>query len=379
MSYRPARRADFAVGLAATNDLVDYWGELAWHANEVVPNLVHEEALLSRALWVWEGAGEPTGPPADTERPSSARLLAELEMESLRKLAIDGGALPANFLGLIWRRAQIIFEINTISPWHPLALLAPGSQPSNALRNAYSTALLADRMGSRLGLSQTQRHCAAAAALTMNWGILQLQDRLSASRGGPTSQDMQSIKDHPRAAAALLRERGLDNPDWLAAVEQHHEEPDGRGYPNRLLENATTRGAQILRACDRYIALTASRRFRFGGKVSDAKERARFLIPETGGLRAALLAELGEHPPGGFWTDPNNGHIHICLGRDPSGIERAVSLSSMDSALPRPLAGLFEDSPRELSVPEHRTAVERLDALSWLNEASYTPRQLHRQ
>lgn len=364
MPYRLARRADFAVGLTATNDAVDYWGEIAWKAMHVVESLDQEGDLLSRGLWVWEGTAPPSGPPADTERPGSTRRLIELEIEGLRKLTLKGAVLPANFLGLIWRRAQIISEINETTPWHPLALLAPDSHPSNALRNAYSCAALADRISARLGFSTNQRHCVAAAALTMNWDILQLQDQLSSTRGGPTAQDMQCIKSHPMAASAMLRERGLDNPDWLSAVEQHHEEPDGRGYPLRILESATSQGAQIIRACDRYVALTASRRFRPGSKSSEAKERVGQLIPYTRGLRLALLTELGKNPPGGFWCAPDTGVPHLCLGQDRSGIERAVSLSPMDSAEPRLLAGLLEEPPRELSILEHRTAVERLEMLS---------------
>lgn len=363
MAYRLARRSDFAVGLATQSALYDFWGDVALPSGSIVANLAEEEAMLRHSLWVWSAAAQPDYPPADTERPFSYRNWLELEIETLRKLTVDGATLPANFLSIVWRHSLNIASINETCPWHPFALLAPGNHPSNALRNAFLSAILADRIAGRVGLPSPQRHSVTAAALTMNWGIFQLQDRLSSSKNGLTPKDMQSIKSHPMAAGELLRQQGLANQEWLDAVEQHHEEPDGKGYPAKLLEEKTSVGGQILRACDRFVALTSSRRFRAGNTTSRARECLLKLVSDIHGIQSAISADLGPTPPGGFWREESTGRLYLSLGQTHENPPMALPLDSLDGPLPKPISGMSEMPPHDLSLTEHRLVLDRLDAI----------------
>lgn len=73
--------------------------------------------------------------------------------------------------------------------------------------------------------------------------------------GKLTDDDKRQLQEHPSHAAGLLQRM----PDWTAAaamVRQHHEMPDGRGYPDGLTGDAICPGAKILAIVDAFEAVT---------------------------------------------------------------------------------------------------------------------------
>jgi HD-GYP domain-containing protein (c-di-GMP phosphodiesterase class II) len=73
--------------------------------------------------------------------------------------------------------------------------------------------------------------------------------------GKLTEADKQLLHEHPGHAAGLLERM----PGWAAAAEmvaQHHEMPDGGGYPAGLKADAICAGAKILAIVDAFEAVT---------------------------------------------------------------------------------------------------------------------------
>ena len=69
-----------------------------------------------------------------------------------------------------------------------------------------------------------------------------------------SEQDKLALRNHPGFAAGLLQRM----PGWEAAAEmvaQHHEMPDGQGYPDALNANAICDGAKILAIVDAFEAV----------------------------------------------------------------------------------------------------------------------------
>lgn len=147
----------------------------------------------------------------------------------------------------------------------------------------------------RLGWTPERQKSAVGAALTMNLAIIDLQGRL-ASRGGKLLPPQRAaINRHPDEAVAWLRNAGLDDAEWLAAVAQHHEQPGGGGYPQGLPEPGEM--AQLLRLADIFLAKLASR----GGRPGlPAPQAAKSLYTGSNGhpLAALLVKEFGMFPPG---------------------------------------------------------------------------------
>jgi len=126
----------------------------------------------------------------------------------------------------------------------------------------------------RVGWDDAQRRTLVAAALSMNLSMVELQGRLAVQSVPPTPEQRAAIEDHPLRSAELLRAAGVDDPLWLAAIEQHHERADGSGYPRGLTDV---------------------------GELAQALHFADVFTDSAGHpLAAALIKEFGIYPPGCF-------------------------------------------------------------------------------
>ncbi|WP_374348846.1 HD-GYP domain-containing protein [Chitinimonas sp.] len=86
--------------------------------------------------------------------------------------------------------------------------------------------------------------------------ILNKRDKLS-------DDEYAVIKTHPDIGARLLSAHPLSSM-VLAAVVQHHETPDGRGYPAGLKGSEIALDARIVGVCDAFDAMSSSRPYRAG-------------------------------------------------------------------------------------------------------------------
>lgn len=173
----------------------------------------------------------------------------------------------------------------------------------------------------RLGWTPERQRSLVGAALTMNLSIIDLQGRL-ASRGGKLAAPQRAAIDrHPDEAVAWLRNAGLDDAEWLAAVAQHHEQPGGGGYPQGLAEPCET--AQLLRLVDIFLAKLASR----GGRAAmGAPQAAKALYTGSDGhpFAALLVKEVGLYPPGTL-VKLASGEIAVAVRRGATGQTPLVS------------------------------------------------------
>lgn len=175
------------------------------------------------------------------------------------------------------------------------------------------TACLAVLVARRLGLGRDDQRRAAAAGLTMNIAMLELQQQLCMQSHPPTEEQRAAIRRHPLAGAEVLRACGVADEAWLQAVAEHHEQADGSGYPRGSSEVCTL--ASILHHCDVYLAKLAPRHTRPALPVNEA---ARSFFIQKGGainpIAAALVREMGMYPPGSY-VKLVNGEVAIVVRR----------------------------------------------------------------
>lgn len=153
----------------------------------------------------------------------------------------------------------------------------------------------------RLGFDAATRQRLLAAVLSCNLGMWQAQAALA--QPGPLSPALAAVvREHPVRSHALLRERGVTDPLWLELVLQHHERPDGSGYPQGLPGPAINPLARLLSLADIYCAMVLPREYRTGIRAQQAVRRI-FLARGQhvdAALAADFIGEIGVFPPGAF-------------------------------------------------------------------------------
>lgn len=130
-------------------------------------------------------------------------------------------------------------------------------RPGHAAR----VALLADRLGRRLGLAETDVFDVVCAALAHGVGLLPLASLPLDRAGALTTRERLDLWRHPLFAEQHLAKRGASRHAQLVA-RWYHEWWNGLGYPDMLSGESIPVGARILRVAECYDALRAERPYR---------------------------------------------------------------------------------------------------------------------
>ena len=187
---------------------------------------------------------------------------------------------------------------------------------SYSITHAIYTAIVSGLIGRRRNLLDTDNEIMICAALTMNIGIVQLQDQLFEQASPLTAIQRQQIDAHPEHSASLLKQAGITSEVWLDVIAQHHEKNDGSGYPNHLSGDGICEGAKIIALADIYTSLITGRKHR---PPIIAHEAIKTLFAKRGGeideqLANQFIREIGAYPPGTF-IKLENGDIAIITKR----------------------------------------------------------------
>jgi len=135
------------------------------------------------------------------------------------------------------------------------------------------------------------------AALTMNIGMTELQDRLANQKEPPTSVQLQRINSHAAQSVDLLQQMGVTDALWLEAVLNHSAK-----VPGRLAERSDgQRLARLIQRADMFAAQLSPRANRAPQPPSAAMQSCYFdenrQIDEAG---AALIKAVGIYSPGTY-------------------------------------------------------------------------------
>jgi response regulator RpfG family c-di-GMP phosphodiesterase len=187
----------------------------------------------------------------------------------------------------------------------------PNDRRELGLRHAAHSAVIATLIAHRLNWSGDDIERATKGALTMNMSMLELLGELARKRAVADAVHRDEIRNHPIRSRQMLEAAGITDSVWLGAVEQHHEQSDGSGYPAGMREVSEL--ASLLRCADA-----------FASGVDDlgSDERPtvnqmirKIYIDERANVYAtALVKELGVYPPGCSVTLAN-GEIALVVRR----------------------------------------------------------------
>jgi len=259
---RARLRADLLeLGAPVPFDIYNAGGRLLLSRGHLIESELQLERLIAIGLY------DPAS--ADAQRLSAARrsgpVVGEFDrlpssllrnkvsiFERLSEVALrlDGllclDAPAAEFASAIRAQVASIQECCALDSDAALAHILVSESVRYSSRHPGNVAILVTHLLSRLQHDEARAASAAAAALTMNLGMGQLQDSLHRQQEPLTSEQREAVRLHPNASAQALRRHGVDDPVWLQAVEQHHEARDGSGYPAGLKDEAICREAQVV-------------------------------------------------------------------------------------------------------------------------------------
>ncbi len=258
-----ASRADDDV--RHTLQIGDLWSENAPppHAREVrteyLPFVTSKSVFvvaidLSRSEMLGQSAGE-----ARTVRIATAGAIALI---FISLLALVGGA--SREIERRRREAQSTL-IGTLSILADVIDKRDHYTAGHSKRVAVYSRLLANE----LRLSPQECDTVERAALLHDLGKIGIPDAVLLKPAGLTDAERLIIGTHPSIGAEIIRTCGAMD-DVVPCVLHHHERIDGRGYPDKLRDDAIPRGARAIAVCDSFDAMTTDRPYRKALSVATA-------------------------------------------------------------------------------------------------------------
>ena len=124
-------------------------------------------------------------------------------------------------------------------------------------------------MSKYLPLSAEERRQLTLAAILHDIGKVGITDLILSKNGSLTVEEMEIIREHPSAGAAIVGHiKQLQT--IIPAIKYHHEHYDGSGYPEGLRGEETPLAARIIAVADTYDAIIHERSYHRGMSKSEA-------------------------------------------------------------------------------------------------------------
>ncbi|MCW8885529.1 MAG: HD domain-containing protein, partial [Motiliproteus sp.] len=203
----------------------------------------------------------------------------------------------------------------------------------------FFVAILCEMLAKEGGMTPSSRLYLICAALTQDLGMLELQDQALDRQNTPlTTQQLKAVNRHPHTGIGMLKRANVAESLWLNTLEQHHEQPDGKGYPHGLRGKDICQSASILHVADAYVAMVRPRGDR---PAVLPKEAIKEIFLKRGSKFDTVAARhlatvLGMYPPG-TWVKLYNGEMGVVSGMGSSHPfpDVSVVLSSEGEHLPQ--------------------------------------------
>jgi HD-GYP domain-containing protein (c-di-GMP phosphodiesterase class II) len=318
MDQHRINMSDIVIGEALPWDVYDASGHLLLSRGYVVERAHQVEALVERGLFVDAKSIEKKSQPKSAkvqELPSVLRLI-NLANKRLERLLFNLSNEP-DAKDKVLEVAKALIYATKINPDVALACILLNQEAGNyPVRHCIDTALVSLLVATSLKKTPDEILTITAAALTMNVGMLRQQESMQNSAEPLNETDKKLIHDHPQESVKLLQSVGIDNPDWLSYVLQHHENEDGSGYPLGKASHDIPDCAKIISIADRYCARVSGRSYR-KSLLPNAALRDILLADKKNidpALTTCFIRELGIYPTGTF-VKLENGEIGVVTGK----------------------------------------------------------------
>ncbi len=253
----------------------------------------------------------------------------------LQRLLCDFGA--ADFTAEVLQIASLVCRACSGNADVVLASILLCRDEPYSVRHAVNVAVASYITGKAMYLDPATLTSTVAAALTMNIGMFELQQQLTALKGTLNDDLRRQVESHCEHGTGLLQGRGVSDPLWLEIVRDHHERPDGSGYPAHKRTDDIAVATQLVALGDIYCARVSSRMHRSALAPNEALRRLFLHVGTVADEQHAelFIKTLGVYPPGTS-VRLRNGSIGVVTHRGASGRRpRISSITTPDGLLVR--------------------------------------------
>lgn len=276
-------------------DIFDAAGNLLLRKGNLVKDKTQAEELVVRGLYVdsieYEASLQNREPPYD---PFYITQSVAANIDYLFANLPRDGSLQ----GEIETLAERLSWVAEHSPDASLAMIQLAEARRYPASHAVHTAILADMLAQRLAWDDDKRFSTLCAALSMNLAMHSLQQTLHSQREALSPEQAEVVNNHPTASARMLIECGVNDQEWLRAVLEHHERPDGCGYPRNARELSEI--SLLLHVCDVFCAMLSQRLYRprLSGNIAIKEIYTIYTAAHGNPFGELLVREVGLYPPG---------------------------------------------------------------------------------
>lgn len=277
-----------------------------------------DQALRSGASLKEVAAARPD--PAAKDQPAAPKPLSLVEAWQELVLHLESALRDArpgtdwrNRLQSVHTRARLLAQRRPDASLYWLVYESAHNSDHYSCTHALLTLLIAEQAAAMLGWDEGWVESLGKAALTMNVGMMRLQDQLANSALPPSAEVRRQIAEHPQVGARQLEAAGLVDPLCLQVVELHHD--NSRAADALASLPPAFQLARLLRRVDIFGAKMSRRASR--PPMSPLQAAREACLGQTGvpdEIGGALLKAVGLYPPGCF-VELVSGEVGIVIKR----------------------------------------------------------------
>ena len=304
--------SDLKIGEPLPCDAYDVKGTLLLRRGHVITSASQIEKLERHALWAGVAPTHESAAPDLDRNPSPLSLILgarrQLQLLSAAPVGDEVSTPLLQVAATVQRACRANADV-------ALASILMHREGSYAIRHSVNAAIACQIAGVAMSFSAADLATVVAGALTMNFGMLDLQQRLQ-EVGELNDEQRRDVTGHCERGVDWLQQRGVGDERWLEIVRDHHERPDGSGYPAKKSGDAIHPLTQLVSLADVYCARVSSRACRSAMLPNVALRR--LFLNEGATVNehhaALFIKALGIYPPG-TGVRLHNGSIAVVTRR----------------------------------------------------------------